>query len=63
MVNQTVTGLVVPPGHSTVIIEYRSRARAIGTQISYLTAGALLLYALANGWSRRRSRHKRETAC
>lgn len=55
-VNDVVRGIVVPRGASTVEFRYHSRARSVGEVISYVTLGALALYALVTALRRRRAR-------
>jgi hypothetical protein len=43
-VDDIVRGVVVPAGRSTVVFEYSSTARTIGTTISLATIGGLLVY-------------------
>ncbi len=55
-VNDVVRGIVVPRGTSTVEFTYHSSARSIGEIISYVTLGALALFALVTAIRRRRTR-------
>ena len=54
-VNGVVRGVVVPPGRSTVVFRYHSRARAAGVVVSFATLvalGALVLVALLRRYRR-----------
>ncbi len=55
-VNDVVRGIVVPRGASTVEFRYHSSARSVGEVVSYVTLGALALYALVTAIRRRRAR-------
>jgi hypothetical protein len=61
LVNDVVSGVVVPRGASTVVISYHSSARTLGGRLSLLTILLLLLVPMLVAVARRRRKQRSQT--
>lgn len=52
-VNDIARGVVVPPGRSTVVFEYRSPSRVYGGVVSVVTIAVVLIAGAGRAWFRR----------